>query len=33
MFWIGFFIGAWIGMSFGFILALVLRNLPERENE
>ena len=33
MFWLGFFIGAWIGISFGFILALVLRNLPDKEIE
>tara|TARA_Y100000310_G_scaffold131716_1_gene130863 strand:- start:609 stop:710 length:102 start_codon:yes stop_codon:yes gene_type:complete len=33
MFWIGLLIGAWIGVSVGFFLALFLRNLPDKENE
>lgn len=33
MFWIGLLIGLWIGVSFGFVLALFLRNLPDKEDE
>ena len=33
MTWVAFICGIWIGVSVGFILALVLRNLPDKENE
>ena len=32
MFWIGLLLGLWFGMSIGFVLALFLRNLPDKDN-
>jgi len=31
MTWVAFVCGIWIGVSIGFILALFLRNLPDKE--
>ena len=33
MFWVGLTLGLWVGASFGFVFALFLRNLPDKEDE